>query len=143
MFNTHLDHIAQLSREKGMALIMSRLSGRKYQDPIILTGDFNSGENNAVVYYLKGERQLDAASNGLSKNPLPLVDTFRLLHKDASDVRTAHGFTGSRSRQQDRLHLRPARHGSASRPKSCTTTRTIATPRTTSRSRPRSTSRIR
>jgi len=97
LFNTHLDHIAQLAREKGMALILSRLSGRKYQDPIILTGDFNSGENNSVVHYLKGERQLDAASNGLSKNPLPLVDTFRVLHKDASEVRTAHGFTGSRS----------------------------------------------
>lgn len=97
MFNTHLDHIAQLAREKGMALIMSRLSGRKHQDPIVLTGDFNSGENNPVVYYLKGERQLDAAGNGLSKNPVPLVDTFRLLHKDASDVRTAHSFTGSRT----------------------------------------------
>jgi endonuclease/exonuclease/phosphatase family metal-dependent hydrolase len=97
LFNTHLDHISQPAREKGMALIMSRLTGRKHQDPVVLTGDFNSGENNPVVHYLLGERQLDAASNGLSKNPLPLVDTFRLLHKDATDVRTAHGFTGSRS----------------------------------------------
>ena len=97
LFNTHLDHIAQLAREKGMALIMSRLSSRKYQDPIILTGDFNSGENNPVVRYLKGERQLDAANNGLSKNPLPLVNTFRMLHKDASEVGTSHGFKGGRS----------------------------------------------
>ena len=33
----------------------------------------------------------------MSKNPLPLVDTFRLLHKDASDVGTAHSFKGGRA----------------------------------------------
>jgi endonuclease/exonuclease/phosphatase family metal-dependent hydrolase len=97
MFNTHLDHISQLSREKGIALIMSRLSRRKHPDPVVLTGDFNAGENNAVVRYLKGERRLEVVSNGASQNPLPLVDTFRLLHKDASDVGTAHGFKGGRT----------------------------------------------
>jgi endonuclease/exonuclease/phosphatase family metal-dependent hydrolase len=97
MFNTHLDHVSQPAREKGMALIMSRLCSRKHPDPVVLTGDFNSGENNPVVRYLKGELQLDAANNGLSKNPLPLVDTFRLLHKDASEVGTSHGFKGGRS----------------------------------------------
>jgi len=95
MFNTHLDHISQPSREKGIALIMSRLSSRKHPDPVVLTGDFNSGENNAVVRYLKGERRLEIVSNGMSQNPLPLVDTFRLLHQDASDVGTAHSFKGS------------------------------------------------
>ncbi len=97
MVNTHLDHISQLSREKGIALIMSRLSNRKHADPVVLTGDFNSGENNAVVRYLTGERQLEVVGNGLSKNPLPLVETFRLLHKDASDVGTAHSFKGGRT----------------------------------------------
>ena len=95
MVNTHLDHISQLSREKGIALIMSRLSSRKHPDPVVLTGDFNSGENNAVVRYLKGERRLEIVSNGMSQNPLLLVDTFRLLHQDASDVGTAHSFKGS------------------------------------------------
>jgi endonuclease/exonuclease/phosphatase family metal-dependent hydrolase len=97
MFNTHLDHISQLSREKGIALIMSRLSSRKHPDPVVLTGDFNSGENNAVVRYLEGERRLEIVNNGMSQNPEPLVDTFRLLHKDASDVGTAHGFKGGRT----------------------------------------------
>jgi endonuclease/exonuclease/phosphatase family metal-dependent hydrolase len=97
MVNTHLDHISQLSREKGIALIMSRLSRRKHPDPVILTGDFNAGENNAVVRYLKGERRLEIVNNGMSQNPLPLVDTFRLLHKDASDVGTAHSFKGGRT----------------------------------------------
>ncbi len=97
MVNTHLDHISQLSREKGIALIMARLSSRKHPDPVVLTGDFNSGENNAVVRYLKGERRLEVVNNGMSQNPLPLVDTFRLLHQDASNVGTAHGFKGSRA----------------------------------------------
>ncbi len=97
MFNTHLDHISQLSREKGIALIMARLSSRKHSDPVVLTGDFNAGENNAVVRYLKGERRLEIVNNGLSQNPVPLVDTFRLLHKDASAVGTAHSFKGGRA----------------------------------------------
>jgi endonuclease/exonuclease/phosphatase family metal-dependent hydrolase len=97
LFNTHLDHVSQPSREKGIALIVSRMMSRKHADRVILTGDFNSGENNPVVRYLTGERQLEAAANGLSKNPWPLVDTFRMLHKDVTDVGTAHGFRGGRS----------------------------------------------
>jgi endonuclease/exonuclease/phosphatase family metal-dependent hydrolase len=97
MFNTHLDHVSQPAREKGIALIVSRLRDRKHQDPVILTGDFNVGESNSVVRYLKGELPPGGANNGLSKAPLPLVDTFRLLHKDASDVGTFHGFKGDRS----------------------------------------------
>jgi endonuclease/exonuclease/phosphatase family metal-dependent hydrolase/predicted amidohydrolase len=96
-FNTHLDQIAQLSREKGIALIMSRLSTREHLDPVILTGDFNVGENNSVVRYLKGELSLEAAGSGLSKNPQPMTDTFRAVHKEASEVATFHGFKGNRS----------------------------------------------
>jgi endonuclease/exonuclease/phosphatase family metal-dependent hydrolase len=97
MFNTHLDHVSQLSRDKGIVLIASHLRDRRCQDPVILTGDFNVGENNSVVRYLKGELQLDVANNGLSKNPQPLADTFRLLHKETSEVGTFHGFKGNRS----------------------------------------------
>ena len=97
LFNTHLDHVSQPSREKAIALIVSRMGDRKHQDPVILTGDFNSGENNSVVRYLKGELPPGGAKGGLSRNPLPLVDTFRLLHKDASEVGTSHGFKGGRS----------------------------------------------
>jgi endonuclease/exonuclease/phosphatase family metal-dependent hydrolase len=97
MFNTHLDHVSQLSRDKAIVLIAARLRDCKHQDPIVLTGDFNVGENNPVVRYLRGESPLDVANNGLSKNPLPLVDTFRLLHAQASEVGTFNGFKGDRS----------------------------------------------
>ncbi|MCU0915555.1 MAG: endonuclease/exonuclease/phosphatase family protein [Planctomycetes bacterium] len=97
LFNTHLDHVAQLAREKGIALIMSRLKSRPHPDPVVFTGDLNSGEKNPVIRYLKGEQQLDAAGDGLSRNPVPLVDTFRVLHQDVTEVGTAHSFKGGRS----------------------------------------------
>ncbi len=95
LFNTHLDHISQPSREKGVALLTARMQKRQHADLIIMTGDLNSGENNPAVRYLKGERELEAAPNGLSKNPLPFVDTFRVLHPDDSDVGTFHSFKGT------------------------------------------------
>jgi endonuclease/exonuclease/phosphatase family metal-dependent hydrolase len=94
MFNTHLDHISQFSREKSAALLVLRVRDRQHPDPVILTGDFNAGEDNPAVRYLKGERPLNGNHNGLSKNPVPLVDTFRLLHPDAADVGTFNGFKG-------------------------------------------------
>ena len=97
MFNTHLDHVSQFSRDKSAILLVSRLRDRKHPDPFIVTGDLNTGEDNPVVRYLKGEQPLPVANNGLSKNPIPLVDTFRVLHPDASDVGTFHSFKGGRS----------------------------------------------
>jgi len=97
MFNTHLDHISQYSRERSAILLTTRIRDRAQKDPIILTGDFNIGENNLVVKYFKGEQELHIANDGQSRNPVPLVDTFRALHADASEVGTFHSFKGSRS----------------------------------------------
>ncbi len=95
LFNTHLDHISQPSREKSVALLAERIQKRKHPDPFLVTGDLNSGEDNPAVRYLKGQGQLDAAQSGLSQNPVPLVDTFRVLHPDDSAVGTFHSFTGT------------------------------------------------
>jgi len=96
MFNLHLDHVSQPSREKSAVLLAHRIRDRKHPDPFILTGDFNTGENNPVVVYLKGKTALTGADGRLSENPVPMVDTFRLLHPDVNDVRTAHAFRGTR-----------------------------------------------
>lgn len=77
-FNTHLDHRSQESREKGMALILRRIVERPTYDPVILTGDFNADERNPVV---------------AQANDVYLRDTFRILHPDAKEVGTTHGFT--------------------------------------------------
>jgi endonuclease/exonuclease/phosphatase family metal-dependent hydrolase len=95
-FNLHLDHVSQPSREKSAVLLTQRIKSRKYPDPFILTGDFNAGENNPVIKYLKGETELIGADDQESENPVPMVDTFRVLHPDVKDVKTGHAFRGTR-----------------------------------------------
>jgi len=50
-----------------------------------------------VVTYFKGVQELRIAGDGHSRNPVPLIDTFRALHSDATDVGTFHSVKGSRS----------------------------------------------
>ncbi|MHC4727902.1 MAG: endonuclease/exonuclease/phosphatase family protein, partial [Planctomycetota bacterium] len=96
VFNIHFDHVSQPAREKSAVLLARRIKNRKHKDPFILTGDFNTGENNPVVTYLKGQTELTGANGRKSKNPVPMVDSFRVLHPDAKDVKTGHGFRGTR-----------------------------------------------
>jgi len=95
LFNVHLDHRSQPSREKSAVLLARRIGDRKHDDPVIVTGDFNAGESNPAVRYLKGELRVEGAE--LAENPVPLVDTFRVLHPEATDVGTFNGFKGTRS----------------------------------------------
>jgi len=96
IFNTHLDHRSQPSREKSAVLLAQRILSRNHKDPVVVTGDFNSGENNPVVTYLKGETAVDGPDGRQGKTPVPMVDTFRVLHPNAKDVRTGHAFRGTR-----------------------------------------------
>jgi len=88
VYNTHLDHQSQPSREKSVRLIMKVVGERTHKDPFILMGDFNAGEDNPVVGYLKGTGKL------AGRSPIPLVDTFRVLHPDAKVVGTGNRFQG-------------------------------------------------
>ncbi len=90
VYNTHLDHLSQRSREKSVQLIAQRLQGRDHQDPFIVTGDFNAGEDNKAIRYLKGQ-----AVNGFGKSPVVMVDTFRILHPRRENVGTRGGFGGA------------------------------------------------
>jgi endonuclease/exonuclease/phosphatase family metal-dependent hydrolase len=96
IFNLHLDHVSQPSREKSVVLLAERIRSRRYKNPFVVTGDFNTGENNPVVTYLKGEIAVEGPDGSKAKTPVPMVDTFRVLHPDVKDVRTAHGFRGTR-----------------------------------------------
>jgi endonuclease/exonuclease/phosphatase family metal-dependent hydrolase len=88
IYNTHLDHISQNSREKSTALIARRIADRNHKDPFVLTGDFNAGEDNPAITYLKGKTA--------AETPAKMVDTFRVLHPNVIDVRTHHAFKGAR-----------------------------------------------
>jgi endonuclease/exonuclease/phosphatase family metal-dependent hydrolase len=82
LFNTHLDHRSQPSREKAVRLIAQRIAARARPDPLVLTGDMNAGERNPAMRYLLG------------KGKVPLVDSFRVLYPDEKAVGTFHRFNG-------------------------------------------------
>jgi endonuclease/exonuclease/phosphatase family metal-dependent hydrolase len=85
VYNTHLDHISEPSRQKSAVLMAQRITGRKSPEPVLVTGDFNSGESSAAIAWLTGKKP---------GSPLALIDTFRVLHPDEKQVGTFHGFRG-------------------------------------------------
>ena len=65
------------------------MAARTHADPVVLTGDLNAGERNPAVRYLLGDRTLPGDAC-----PVPLVDSFRVLHPDERAVGTFHWFKG-------------------------------------------------
>jgi endonuclease/exonuclease/phosphatase family metal-dependent hydrolase len=79
VYNVHLDHESQPSREKSVALLRERIDARPFPgEPVIVAGDFNVGESNPALRSLTGDGAF--------------VDTFRVLHPDEKDVGTFTGF---------------------------------------------------
>jgi endonuclease/exonuclease/phosphatase family metal-dependent hydrolase len=88
VYNTHMDHESQRARENGAQLIMKTIKERKHSNPFILMGDFNSSESNQVIAYLKGTGKLSGHS------PIPVIDSWRVLHPEEKVVGTGSRFTG-------------------------------------------------
>lgn len=82
VYNVHLDHQSQPSREKSAALLRARIEAREPKAPFVVTGDFNAGERNPAV-------QTMTAGNFA-------IDTFRVKHPTASPVGTFTGFEPGR-----------------------------------------------
>jgi endonuclease/exonuclease/phosphatase family metal-dependent hydrolase len=84
-FNLHLDHESQPSRERSTAFLAQRMAERRRpEEPAIVTGDFNTGEDNPALATLLGPRPGGAG-------PL-LLDTFRVRYPDEKVVGTFSGF---------------------------------------------------
>ena len=80
VYNLHWDHQSQESRERSAGLLLSRIEARSGQDePVIVTGDFNAGEDNPAFTHL--------TAGGLS-------DTYRLRHPETTQVGTFNSFRG-------------------------------------------------
>ncbi|MCH6257311.1 endonuclease/exonuclease/phosphatase family protein [Puniceicoccaceae bacterium K14] len=88
VYNTHMDHESQRSRENGVQLIMKTIEKRMYSDPFVLMGDFNAPENNPVIEYLKGNAKLTG------NTPIPMIDSWRALHPTETTAGTFNRFTG-------------------------------------------------
>lgn len=82
VYNVHLDHQSQPSRERSAALLRTRIAARQPAAPFVVTGDFNAGEQNPAVQSLIAGRFA--------------IDTFRVSHPTASPVGTFTGFEAGR-----------------------------------------------
>lgn len=80
VYNLHLDHQSQPSRERSVTLLLERLGAAS--GPRIVMGDFNAGESNTAVRAL------------LASRAPTLTDTFRTRHPGETAVGTFHGFQG-------------------------------------------------
>lgn len=78
VFNVHLDHESQASRERSAELVLRRIAARGDDAPVIVTGDFNAGELNPAV------RAMTAV----------LRDTYRARRPADAVAGTFHGFRG-------------------------------------------------
>jgi endonuclease/exonuclease/phosphatase family metal-dependent hydrolase len=81
-FNVHLDHVSQPAREKSVALLLDRVKSRSPAAPVVVIGDFNSGEANPAT------RAMLASFR----------DTFRVIHPQVTEVGTANAFTFGQTR---------------------------------------------
>jgi endonuclease/exonuclease/phosphatase family metal-dependent hydrolase len=82
VFNTHWDHRSQPSRVGSAGLILERIAQIASDGPALLMGDFNAGEENPAFVQL------------VSNPDVPLRDSFRVLHPEATGVGTFNGFQG-------------------------------------------------
>jgi len=94
IYNLHLDHQSQPSREKSVQLLSRRIRQRKHPDPVIVTGDFNAEEDNPAVLYLKGSHAFAGEAGNQNSSTVVLRDSFRVLHPEVGGVGTFHGFEG-------------------------------------------------
>lgn len=85
-FNTHLDHQSQDARVNGAKLIMGRIAARQHPDPVIVTGDFNAGEENPATRLFTAP-----GDNGKAA----FIDTFRAANPSERDTGTFHAFDGT------------------------------------------------
>jgi endonuclease/exonuclease/phosphatase family metal-dependent hydrolase len=91
VFNLHLDHESQPSRERSVQLLAARIRERAAPaDPVVVTGDFNVDEQNPATKWLLGD---ETALPGAPAPGIDLVDTFRAVHPEARGVGTFTGFS--------------------------------------------------
>jgi endonuclease/exonuclease/phosphatase family metal-dependent hydrolase len=77
VFNVHLDHQSQPSRERSTQLLRDRVDARSVAgEPVVVTGDFNVGEKNPALATLIG----------------PFLDTFRVVRPEEKTAGTFSGF---------------------------------------------------
>lgn len=84
VYNLHLDHASQSSRQYSVQLLLKELAARKPADPAVAMGDFNMDTDNPALAPMRHIRA-DLLSD-------PMVDVWSYLHPDQPSVTTFNGF---------------------------------------------------
>ncbi len=92
VYNIHLDHESQESRERSAHLLAERLAARPSAEPALVLGDFNAGADNPVRQFLTGSAEPVGIGEGAS-SPY-LTDTYGTLHPEAAAQGTFNAFRG-------------------------------------------------
>ncbi len=79
--NLHLDHASPHARLKSAEMVRRRIAEWGAVCPVVVMGDFNAGERDAVITSLLAE-------------PDGLRDTLRVVHPEAVSVATFHAWEG-------------------------------------------------
>jgi endonuclease/exonuclease/phosphatase family metal-dependent hydrolase len=95
-FNVHLDHRSKASRTQSAVRLMQHIAGREGDRPFVVTGDFNAREEGPTMAFLFGKRTLPDTDGSVYTNPIPLVDTYRVLYPQEKVAGTASSFKGIR-----------------------------------------------
>lgn len=91
VFNVHFDHASAPSRLRSAKLLIERIRARTSSDPVIVTGDFNTGEGSPPIEALI---DADIAAGRHAGGGGRLRDTFRLVHPEATAAGTFGGWVG-------------------------------------------------
>jgi endonuclease/exonuclease/phosphatase family metal-dependent hydrolase len=86
VYNLHLDHQSQPSREKSVRLLAKEIAARQFNDPYLVMGDFNVTLNNPAMLYLQ--------KIGFSTPYPKLTDTWQLARPERPAPGTFNGFEG-------------------------------------------------
>lgn len=88
IYNVHLDHESEPSRVRSAKLLLERIRSRAdTRDPVIVTGDFNSGQTSEALRTL-------VATDPLSAAHAPLADAYAKVHPNEPESATFHAFKG-------------------------------------------------
>jgi endonuclease/exonuclease/phosphatase family metal-dependent hydrolase len=82
VYNVHLDHQSQPSRERSAALLLATIAARDPKAPAMVTGDFNAGEESPATKAVRAVFR----------------DSFRVRDPDTPEVGTYTGFTFGQTR---------------------------------------------
>jgi len=92
VYNTHFDHVrGTIVQEKEAEMILNRIFERQSQSsPAILIGDLNAHEADRPILFLKG--QTVTIDGKTTTPPMALIDSFRVVHPDETDIATIHHY---------------------------------------------------